>query len=135
MKTYLVQLTPSDPAQDTWALSFSLPYIATQYARAGDGLWYVRTWLTSEQIRRRLAILVAEGDELAIRQAGRDFALIGAAQIDWLPGRLEDEEDVELAPLPGPKAMWEAFQGLIEDIAQPIAGALKGSSSRSLKAA
>ena len=135
MKTYLIHHIPHAAGQDTWAVSFSLPYIATAYAQAGEGLWYIKTWLSADQIRRRLAILFTEQDEVRIQEAGRDFALINAHQIHWLEGRLEHEESVELPPILGPRAAWDAFQTLIGDLAQPISAALTGSSSRNLRAA
>ena len=76
MKTYLIHHTPKTAAQDTWAVSFSLPYIADQYARAGDSVWYVKTWLTAEQIKKRLAILFDGRDELHVHELGREEASI-----------------------------------------------------------
>lgn len=107
MKTFLIHHTPKSKSQDTWAVSFSLPYIAGQYLRAGDGLWYVKTWLTADQIRRRLDILLDDQDELQIHELGReDIAL--KANAAWMPGRLEDEEPVEL--ISAPRFMWDALQ-------------------------
>lgn len=138
MKTYLIHHKPHDPQQDTWAVSFTLPYIAARYARAGDGLWYIETWLTAEQIKRRLAVLFAEHDELIIHDVGRDVATING-KIHWLDGRLEDEEPIELAPVVGPRDAWAAFQALVEDLARPItsslAGSFKASNSENLRAA
>ena len=119
MKTYLIQHVPCAPGQDTWAVSFSLPYIATAYAKAAEGQWYIKSWLSADQIRRRLAILFAEQDELRVHEAGRDFALISAHHIDWMEGRLEHEEPVELPPIPGPRAAWEALRGLFSELAHP----------------
>lgn len=119
MKTYFIQHIPHARGQDTWAVSFSLPYIATAYATAGDGRWYIKSWLSAEQIRRRLAILFSDKDELLIQEAGRDFALISARHIDWLDGRLENEEPIELPAVPGPRAAWEAFRSLVSELARP----------------
>lgn len=135
MKIYLIQHIPQTPGQDTWAVSFSLPYIATAYATAGEGLWYIKTWLSAEQIRRRLAILFNEQDELRIQQAGRDFALINSEQINWLEGRLEFEEPIELPPIAGPRTAWNAFQKLIGELAQPAVANFTASKPRSLRAA
>ena len=135
MKTYLIHHIPHARGQDTWAVSFSLPYIATAYAQAGEGLWYIKTWLSADQIRRRLAILFAENDEVRIQEAGRDFALINAHQIEWLEGRLEYDEPVELPAIVGPKAAWTAFQTLIGDITQPISGVFTATKSGNLRAA
>lgn len=125
MKTYLIHHKPDHPQQDTWAVSFTLPYIAARYARAGEGLWYIETWLTAEQIKRRLAVLFAERDELIIHDVGRDVATING-QINWLDGRLEDEEPMELAPISGPRTAWAAFQTLVEDLARPLTGSRWG---------
>lgn len=138
MKTYLIHHTPRTAGQDTWAVSFSLPYIATAYARAGDGLWYVETWLTAEQIKRRLAVLFDDRDELLIQELGRDGASLNA-NLSWLAGRLEEDEAVTLPASLGPRAAWVAFQSLIEDIARPFSapfsGAVTASSSGNLRAA
>jgi hypothetical protein len=125
MKTYLVHHKPHHPQQDTWAVAFTLPYIAARYARAGEGLWYIDTWLTAEQIKRRLAVLFAERDELIIHDVGRDVATING-QINWLDGRLEDEEPMELPPMSGPRTAWAAFQALVEDLARPLTGSRSG---------
>lgn len=130
-KTYLIHHAPGSPEQDTWAVSFSLPYLACAYARAGDGLWYIQTWLSAEQIKRRLAVLFKEGDELLIQETGRDAASING-HLDWLEGRLEYEEPVAMPAIIGPRAAWAAFQAIVEDLCEPLG---RGSSSQSLGAA
>jgi hypothetical protein len=114
MKTFLVHHTPKCPDQDTWAVSFSLPYIATEYAPVGKGVWYVRTWLSADQIKRRLAILFDHPDELAVHELGRADQAI-AARMRWLQGRLEDEEP-ESWQLP---RVWTAFQSAVSAVTRP----------------
>ena len=138
MKTYLILHKPQHPEQDTWAVSFTLPYIAARYARARDGLWYIETWLSADQIKRRLAVLFAEHDELIVHDVGRDVATING-HITWLEGRLEDAEPMELAPISSPRTAWVTFQALVEDLARPLtnslAGSFKASRSENLRAA
>ena len=111
MKTYLIHHTPKSATQDTWAVSFSLPYIAGEYARAGDGIWYVKTWLTPQQISKRLAILFDTPDELRVHQISpKEAALI--SRLQWLQGRLEDEE--ESGVLNAPRLMWGALQDAVQ---------------------
>ncbi|MEQ1715415.1 MAG: hypothetical protein ABL907_05440, partial [Hyphomicrobium sp.] len=126
--------SPRTPAQDTWAVSFSLPYIATAYAQSGEGVWYVKTWLSAEQIKRRLAILFHERDELLIQELGRECASINGA-INWLDGRLEDEEPVSLPMANGPRAAWAAFQAIVEDLTRPLGEAITASRPGNLRAA
>ena len=85
MKTFLLHHTPKTATQDTWAVSFSLPYIASQYARAGDGVWYVKTWLSAEQIAKRLAILFDDQSELRIHELSRKEASFNT-RLQWLHG-------------------------------------------------
>ncbi len=106
MKTFLLHHTPKTANQDTWAVSFSLPYIACEYVRAGDGVWYVKTWLTAEQIAKRLAILFGHANELRVHELGRKEASLNS-RMQWLQGRLEDEEPTEF--LNAPRVMWEAL--------------------------
>ena len=106
MKTYLLHHTPKSATQDTWAVSFSLPYIASEYVRAGDGVWYVKTWLSADQIGKRLAILFDTADELRVVELSRKEAALNN-RMQWLQGRLEDEEPSDL--LDAPRAMWEAL--------------------------
>ncbi len=134
MKTYLVHHTPKSATQDTWAVSFSLPYIACAYARAGDGLWYVKTWLTAEQIKKRLAVLFDDRDQLLIQEFGRDVALMNS-RINWLSGRLDDDEPVTAALLEGPRAAWAAFQAIVSDLTQPLTAIPSDATSRNLRAA
>ncbi len=92
MKTFLLHHSPKSASQDTWTVTFSLPYIATEYAPAGNGVWYVRTWLGAEQITRRLAILFDHPDELGVHELSRaDRAATG--RLNWLQGRLEDDDE------------------------------------------
>lgn len=126
MKTYLVHHKPRDPRQDTWAVSFSLPYIASQYARAGDGVWYVKTWLSADQIKRRLAILFDEQDELLIQDFGRDGAAMNA-RILWLDGRLEEEDPVSIPLSLGPGAAFASVQAFFQELARPMTRALTAS--------
>lgn len=118
MKTFIVHHNPQNPGQDTWAVSFSLPYIATQYARVGNGLWYVKTWLTADQIKRRLAILFDSPDELAVHELGRADARL-ALSADWLHGRLDDEEPVS-SPWPKAREVWHALQTAMHSVARPV---------------
>ena len=122
MKTYLVHHTPKSATQDTWTVSFSLPYIACAYARAGDGFWYVKTWLTAEQIKQRLAVLFDDGDELRIQELGRDVVMLNT-RMSWLDGRLEIEDPTIESLLEGPRAAWAAFQAIVSDLAQPLSRA------------
>ncbi|MFN0219806.1 MAG: hypothetical protein ACKVP4_13445 [Hyphomicrobium sp.] len=107
MKTYLLHHLPRSSGQDTWAVSFSLPYIASSYARAGDGVWFVKTWLTGDQIKARLAVLFDHQDELRVYEIGRKEAALNA-RLPWLPGRLDDDE-VD-APIVAPRLMWDILQ-------------------------
>lgn len=119
MTTYLIQPTPKFATQDTWAVSFSLPYIAESYARAGENVWYVKTWLTAEQIRRRLAILFDEGDELLIHELRREDH--SAARLTWLEGRLEQDEDADAGFFNGPRVLWGAIQSAVQSwSSQPL---------------
>src|SRR5690606_25858753 len=93
MKTFLIHHTPRSADQDTWTVSFSLPYIASAYAPVGPGVWYVKTWLGADQIKRRLAILFDHPDELGVHELGRADAAL-ANRLHWMQGRLEDEEPV-----------------------------------------
>lgn len=113
MQTYLIHHTPTSPTQDNWAVAFSLPYIATSYARAGENIWYVQTWLSSEQIRRRLAILFDTPDELQIQSLSRGEAQLNQ-RLNWLTGRLDQDEPVEITD--GPRVVWEAFQNAFSGI-------------------
>ena len=114
MKTYLLHHTPKTATQDTWAVSFSLPYIASEYVRAGDGVWYVRTWLTADQISKRLAILFDDANELRVHELGRKEAALNT-RMQWLQGRLEDEEPADL--LNAPRMMWEALANAAQSLA------------------
>lgn len=119
MKTFLLHHTPKTPHQDTWAVSFSLPYIASEYVRAGDGLWYVKSWLSAEQIGKRLAILFDDASELRVHELARaDAAKV--RDLNWLAGRLEEEDDTDFSSgiLNAPRFMrdvianaFEAFKG------------------------
>lgn len=116
MKTFLVHHTPKSPDQDTWAVSFSLPYIASEYAPVGNGVWYVRTWLGAHQIKRRLAILFDHPDELAVHELGRADQRL-STRLQWLQGRLEDEEPAASWQLP--RGVWTAFQSAVSAVARP----------------
>lgn len=113
MKTFLVHHTPKTATQDTWAVSFSLPYIATEYVRAGDGIWYVRTWLTAQQIKKRLAILFDDQNELRVHELGREATSLHA-RTEWMRGRLEDEEAADV--LNAPRLMWEALNTAVQSL-------------------
>lgn len=123
MKTFLIHHTPSSPKQDTWAVSFSLPYIATRYAHAGAGVWYVETWLSADQIKRRLAVLFDERDQLGIHELGRhdlgrdDKGAVGRAH--WMNGRLEDDEPADIVN--APRLLWQALQSAVQAFAPPRA--------------
>jgi hypothetical protein len=116
MKTFLVHHTPKSPDQDTWAVSFSLPYIASEYAPVGTGVWYVRTWLSADQIKRRLAILFDHPDELAVHELGRADRET-AARVKWMQGRLEDEDPSASWHLP--RGVWTALQSAVSAVARP----------------
>lgn len=111
MKTFLLHHTPKTATQDTWAVSFSLPYIASEYARAGDGVWYVKTWLSADQISKRLAILFNDKSELRIHQVSRKEASFNA-RLQWLQGRLEDDQADEM--LNAPRVLWEALNAAVQ---------------------
>jgi hypothetical protein len=113
MTTYLIHHTPKSANQDTWAVAFSLPYIAAHYARAGDNCWYVKTWLTADQIQKRLAILFDDSRELAVHTVDRR-ALAEKANITWHIGRLEDDEPAEL--FAGPRALWQALNSAVHGV-------------------
>lgn len=113
MQTFLIHHTPASATQDNWAVAFSLPYIATAYARAGENIWYVRTWLSSEQIRRRLAILFDTPDELQIQPLTRGELQLNQ-RLNWLTGRLDQDEPVQIAD--GPRVVWEAFQNAFSSL-------------------
>ena len=117
MKTFLLHHTPKSADQDTWTVSFSLPYIASEYARVSPGVWYVRTWLSAEQIKRRLAILFDHPDELGVHELGRaDRAL--AERLNWMQGRLEDDDSVTSWPATG--RVWAAVQSALSTVARPL---------------
>lgn len=107
MKTYVIHHTPTSAHQDTWAIAITVPFIARQYARTGDGIWYVQTWLSAEQIKRRLEILFDDFDQLHVHELGRDEASLNT-RVRWTPGRLEDEEPMEFSA--SPRALWQAVQ-------------------------
>lgn len=111
MKTFLLHHTPKTATQDTWTVSFSLPYIASEYARAGDGVWYVKTWLSADQISKRLAILFDDKSELRIHEVSRKEASFNA-RLQWLQGRLEDDQTDEM--LNGPRVLWEALNAAVQ---------------------
>lgn len=111
MKTFLLHHTPKTAAQDTWAVSFSLPYIASEYARAGDGVWYVKTWLSADQISKRLAILFDDQNELRIHELSRKEASFNA-RLQWMQGRLEDDQADEM--LNAPRVLWEALNAAVQ---------------------
>ncbi len=134
MKTYLLHHAPKSAAQDTWAVAFSLPYIASRYARAGAGVWYVKTWLTSDQIRARLAVLFDSQDELRIHELSRKEASL-AARLSWLEGRVDiDDADAVVSPA---RFMWGVLQSAVEGFVGPSArdAAARGTSSGSSRAA
>ena len=115
MKTFLLHHTPKSANQDTWTVTFSLPYIATEYAPAGNGVWYVKTWLGADQIKRRLAILFDHPDELGVHELGRaDSALTG--RLNWLQGRLEDDEPDGSWHVP--RGVWNVLQSAVSTIAR-----------------
>jgi hypothetical protein len=116
MKTFLVHHTPKSADQDTWTVSFSLPYIACEYAPVGNGVWYVRTWLSADQIKRRLAILFDHPNELAVHELGRADRHT-TERLQWLQGRLEDEEPSASWQLP--RGVWTAFQSAVSAVARP----------------
>ena len=116
MKTYLIHHAPKSPDQDTWAVSFSLPYIAAEYAPVSAGVWYVKTWLGAEQIKRRLAILFDHPDELCVHELGRADAAV-AARLQWTQGRLEGEEPITSWQMP---RVWTVFQSALHAVARPL---------------
>lgn len=134
MKTFLLHHTPKIATQDTWAVSFSLPYIASEYARAGDGVWYVKTWLTADQIAKRLAILFDDESELRIHELSRKEASFNA-RLQWLNGRLEDDQEDEL--LNAPRVMWEALNAAVQSFifSRDVPAAVMGASVRNSRAA
>lgn len=110
MKTFLLHHAPKSAGQDTWTVTFSLPYIATEYAPAGNGVWYVRTWLGADQIKRRLAILFDHPDELGVHELGRaDRA--ATDRLNWLQGRLEDDEPDGSWHMP--RSVWNVLQSAV----------------------
>jgi hypothetical protein len=133
-KTFLLHHTPKSPTQDTWAVAFSLPYIASEYARAGDGVWYVRSWLTSEQIAKRLAILFDDASELRIHELSRKESTFNA-RLAWMQGRLEDDSTDELVN--GPRVMWEALNAAVQSFlfSRPLPAATMATTSRNSRAA
>ncbi|MEQ1673323.1 MAG: hypothetical protein ABL893_20955 [Hyphomicrobium sp.] len=133
-KTFLLHHTPKSPTQDTWAVSFSLPYIASEYARAGDGVWYVKTWLSADQISKRLSILFDDQSELRIHELSRKESTFNA-RLDWLQGRLEDDTADEM--LNAPRVMWEALNNAVQSFlfTRPAPAAVMASSPRNSRAA
>jgi hypothetical protein len=115
MKTFLLHHIPKVPHQDTWAVSFSLPYIATEYIRAGDGVWYVKSWLSSDQIGKRLAILFDDASELKIHELTRVDAH-RLRDLSWIAGRLEEEDpmDVGHGILNAPRFMRDVLHNAFE---------------------
>ena len=116
MKTYLIHHTPKFAGQDTWAVSFSLPYVSREYVRSGDGVWYVKSWLTAEQIKKRLAILFDDQNELRIHELSRKESSL-TARMPWMEGRLEDEDQEEM--FSAPRMMWAALHATIHAIVAP----------------
>jgi hypothetical protein len=76
----------------------------------------VRTWLSADQIKRRLAILFDQPDELAVHELGRADQRI-AAHMKWMQGRLEDEGPLTSWQLP--RGVWTAFQSAVSAVARP----------------
>lgn len=107
MTTYRLHHTPKTADQDTWCVSFSLPYIATRYAFAGIGVWYIESWLTADQIKRRLSVLFDSPDEMRVEAVGREHATSNT-RLEWLPGRLEDDDT--RIDFSAPRIMWDALQ-------------------------
>jgi len=79
------------------------------------GVWYVKTWLGADQIKRRLAILFDHPDELGVHELGRADATV-AARLHWMQGRLEDEEPVASWQMP---RVWAAFQSAVSAVGRP----------------
>ena len=133
-KTFLLHHTPKTAHQDTWAVSFSLPYIASEYARAGDGVWYVKTWLSADQIAKRLAILFDDQSELRIHELSRKEAAFNA-RLEWLQGRLEDDQSDEM--LNAPRVMWAALNAAVQSFifARAVPDAVMATSPRNSRAA
>ncbi|MGB4866835.1 MAG: hypothetical protein WBP38_13155 [Hyphomicrobium sp.] len=133
-KTFLLHHTPKTAHQDTWAVAFSLPYIATEYARAGDGVWYVKTWLSAEQIAKRLAILFDDSNELRIHELSRKESTFNA-RLEWLQGRLEDDQADEM--LNAPRVMWEALNTAVQSFlfTRTLPAAAMAASPRNSRAA
>lgn len=117
MTTYIIQHMPPSPTQDTWAFAFSLPYIAETYARTGDGVWFVKSWLTANQIRRRLAILLDDESELHIHTLHR--AQPPGDQITWLEGRLDYDDACDPGLFERPRALWGALQSTVQNWPAP----------------
>ena len=136
MKTFLLHHTPKTANQDTWAVSFSLPYIASEYARGGDGVWYVKTWLTAQQIQKRLAILFDDQDELRVHELGREHATLKHV-LPWMPGRLEDEDPMDIGSgiLNAPRVMWEALNAAAQSFAFSRPAPATAPTPRNLRAA
>ena len=119
MTTYLIQHTPKFATQDTWADSFSMPYIAKSYAPAGENVWYDKTWLTAEQIPFLILIRVASGDGLVIQELRRNGH--SAARLTWLEGRLDQDEDADAGFVNGPRVLWGAIQSAVQSwSSQPL---------------
>ncbi|MBK9078304.1 MAG: hypothetical protein IPL91_03805 [Hyphomicrobium sp.] len=133
-KTFLLHHTPKTAHQDTWAVAFSLPYIASEYARAGDGVWYVKTWLSAEQIAKRLAILFDDSNELRIHELSRKESTFNA-RLEWLQGRLEDDQADEM--LNAPRVMWEALNTAVQSFlfTRTLPAAAMAASPRNSRAA
>jgi hypothetical protein len=115
MKTFLLHHAPKSANQDTWTVTFSLPYIATEYAPAGNGVWYVKTWLGADQIKRRLAILFDHPDELIVHELGRADAAL-TTRLSWLEGRLEDDDTD--ASWHMPRGVWTVLQSAVGTLAR-----------------
>lgn len=134
MKTFLLHHTPKTATQDTWAVSFSLPYIASEYARAGDGVWYVKTWLSADQIAKRLAILFDDKSELRIHEVSRKESTFNT-RLQWLHGRLEDDQADEM--LNAPRVLWEALNTAVQSFifSRQVPAGVMASTSRNSQAA
>ncbi|MET0431875.1 MAG: hypothetical protein ABWX70_09920 [Hyphomicrobium sp.] len=115
MKTFLLHHLPKSADQDTWTVTFSLPYIATEYAPAGNGVWYVRTWLGADQIKRRLAILFDHPDELVVHELSRADTT-ATVRLNWLEGRLEDDDMDSSWHVP--RGVWTVLQSAVGTIAR-----------------
>ena len=115
--------SPPPPPTRTPGPSRSRCPTSRPYARAGDGLWYVKTWLSAEQIKQAPRDPVQRPGRTA-DPGFRPRRRLDQCIVAWLEGRLEDEEPVTLSLSAGPRAAFAAVQALVQDLTRPFSATM-----------